>query len=263
MFFPESQRVIYEKNPLIEVICQLRFPTILRIDAGPLADFQDRIREKYPLYSVQEPNIEYPKLPKEFSAILELGMPKPPGSTTHRFSTKDSKRFISLAQNFLALMESNYERWESFRGELVEAEKALTELYRPAFYSRIGLRYKDVISRQELGMSGAKWKDLLQPHIVGELGESGVCDAIITTQTRSVIRIPELPGGQVNLIHGLVRPSETREECYLIDADFSIEQTEGLNEPFEILDKFNRLGRRLFRWAITDTLHGAMGPKKI
>ena len=31
MNIPECERVIYEYNPLIEVIAQLRFPTILKI----------------------------------------------------------------------------------------------------------------------------------------------------------------------------------------------------------------------------------------
>jgi len=32
MPFPEVKRVIYEHNPLDKVICQLRFPPILRIE---------------------------------------------------------------------------------------------------------------------------------------------------------------------------------------------------------------------------------------
>ena len=51
MVFPNFERVVYKKNPLEEVICQLRFPPILRIDSGNAADFQDVIRQDYPLYS--------------------------------------------------------------------------------------------------------------------------------------------------------------------------------------------------------------------
>jgi uncharacterized protein (TIGR04255 family) len=264
MPFPESPRVVYGKNPLVEVICQFRFPTILRIAAEQPADFQDKIRCEYPLYSLQEPSIELPQLPKQLSAIIEqIGLPKLPGSSTHRFSTSDSQRFISLSQDFLALTESEYERWELFREEIKKAENALQEAYSPAFYSRIGLRYKDVISRRNLGLTDAKWRDLLQPHIVAELGDPEVSDAIVSTQTQSVIKTPEVPGGQVKLIHGLVKSSGTNEELYMIDADFSVERREGLDEPFEILDKFNRIAGRLFRWAITDTLHMAMEPKTI
>lgn len=264
MLLPDFNRVIYEKNPLVEVICQLRFPTILRIGAGAPDRFQDMIRKEYPLYRLREPTIEFPGLPKELATIVDqLPLPKLPGSATHRFSTKNSQRFISLSQDFLALTESDYTRWELFRAEIEKAERSLREAYEPAFYSRVGLRYRDMISRRRLGLSNAKWSDLLQPHIVAELGSPAIMDAIEATHTQSVIRMPEIPGGRVRLIHGLGKLPESDEECYVFDADFSVEHKEGINEPFDILDRFNRLAWRLFRWAITDTLHGAMQPKSI
>ena len=50
MPFPDSERVIYQRNPLLEVICQLRFPSILRIDSEAPAVFQERVRKEYPMY---------------------------------------------------------------------------------------------------------------------------------------------------------------------------------------------------------------------
>ena len=51
MPFPEVKRVIYKKNPLDRVICQLRFAPILKIDAEIPADFQEMIRADFPNYS--------------------------------------------------------------------------------------------------------------------------------------------------------------------------------------------------------------------
>src|SRR5260370_1097479 len=50
MTFPDSPRVIYNTNPLEEVICQLKFPPILKIESVPPATFQDEIRSTYPLF---------------------------------------------------------------------------------------------------------------------------------------------------------------------------------------------------------------------
>src|SRR5256885_3722562 len=47
--FPDSPRVIYGKAPLTAVICQLRFPPILRIESTVPADFQERVRTQFPL----------------------------------------------------------------------------------------------------------------------------------------------------------------------------------------------------------------------
>ena len=131
MLFPESERVLYQKNPLVEVICQLRFPTILRIREGQLADFQDIIRKDYPVYTEQEPSVGIsPQLPKELASIIEqMNIPLSAGLFIHRFSTTDSKRFISLRSEFMALAETSYERWELFREEAIKAESALKKVY--------------------------------------------------------------------------------------------------------------------------------------
>ena len=265
MLFPESKRVLYKNNALAQVICQFRYPTILRIREGQLADFQERVRKDYPIYSEQEPSIGVPsQAPKELAAIIEqMNIPIPPMLVIHRFSTRDSQRFISLRDEFMALAESKYEKWESFIKEVVKAEGALKEVYKPAFYSRIGLRYRDIISRCDLKLTDVGWQDLLEPHIIAELGNKEVSGAISRIQTRAIIKIPEIPDGQIALTHGLITKNGSDEKCYLIDADFSAERKEGIDEPFKILDEFNRMAGRLFRWAITERLHNAMEPRAI
>jgi uncharacterized protein (TIGR04255 family) len=263
MLFPDSERVLYNKNPLQEVISQFRFPTILRIREGQLADFQDIIRKDYPSYSEQEPSFTVPReVPKELAAIVEQ-MNVPPGLLIHRFSTKDSRRFISLSDDFMALAETKYERWESFIEEVMKAEGALKRVYKPAFYSRVGLRYRDLISPRSLNLTDVRWQDLIKTHVIAELGDKDVADAILRIQTRAIMKIPDIPNGRIMLNHGLIVPDGSDERCYFIDADFSVERKEGVNEPFEILEKFNRLAGQLFRWAITERLHNAMEPRAI
>lgn len=265
MPFPSSVRVIYNHNPLVEVVCQLKFPTILRVSTGDIANFQDKIREEYPLYESKEPSFEFVNVPKELSAIVAMfPFPKPPGVTNiHKFLKNDKTRFISLSQDFLAFSDNDYKKWDLFSAEVKKAEKALREIFQPAFYSRIGLRYRDMITPQELGLSDCKWKDLLQKHIIGELGDARVADNISEIKTRAVIQIPEVPGGYVTLIHGLVTDKVKSQQSYLIDADFAIEGTEDTNGAIGLLSTFNRLAGRLFRWAISDTLHEAMGPQTV
>ena len=52
--FSTDDRMILRKNQVAEVICQLRFPEILMIEAKIPADFQEAIREEYPQYSVHK-----------------------------------------------------------------------------------------------------------------------------------------------------------------------------------------------------------------
>ena len=53
MPIPHRDRVIYGRNPLQEVVCQIRFPRLLDIDAEVPARFQSAIAEDYPLLAVR------------------------------------------------------------------------------------------------------------------------------------------------------------------------------------------------------------------
>jgi uncharacterized protein (TIGR04255 family) len=116
MPFPQTRRVVFQKNPLVEVVCQLRFPPILTISSDAPSAFQDRIRKTYPLYERTEGDGQ---LPKEVTALLaQMRIQIPGQSAPHRFLTVDTKRFISLEQNFVAVSEREYTRWEAFRREI-------------------------------------------------------------------------------------------------------------------------------------------------
>ena len=49
MRFPERDRFIYASNPLAEVVCQVRFPRVFEIEANLPVEFQNTIKEYYPL----------------------------------------------------------------------------------------------------------------------------------------------------------------------------------------------------------------------
>lgn len=74
--FPEFlPRVIYRKRPSAEVLCQLRFPTILRIDTEPPAAFQEIIRRDYPNFQ-ERPKSGLPSgIPPQISRLLGAEQP--------------------------------------------------------------------------------------------------------------------------------------------------------------------------------------------
>lgn len=53
-----NKRAKYKNCPLVEVIFQLRFPTILSINTKQPAEFQEKIRRDYPYYDegIEEQN---------------------------------------------------------------------------------------------------------------------------------------------------------------------------------------------------------------
>ena len=54
MLFSDRSRTLYRNAPVHEVICQLRFPTILSINSAEPADFQETIRDAFPQYLRQQ-----------------------------------------------------------------------------------------------------------------------------------------------------------------------------------------------------------------
>jgi uncharacterized protein (TIGR04255 family) len=261
MSFPESPRVLYQKNPLVEVICQLRFPTILEISAEEPAAFQKKVRSRYPLYNKEESRIA---IPKELAGLLAaFPVPKPSDALTHKFLTEDSRRFISLTRDFLAISEQQYHRWEEFRQEIQHAQSALEDTYQPAFYSRIGLRYRDVIDKVKLGLREKAWDTLLNPAFLGVLGAPEVRDDVQQSRVQAVIRVSEVQGGFLHLRHGLGALTPDNPEAYVIDVDFFTEDREATQDVFAVLDTFNRLVGNLFRWAITPWLQQALEPRPI
>jgi len=259
MPFPPSDRVIYSKNPLKEVICQLRFPTILEIGSEPPALFQKKIRATYPLYEKEEAH-----LPKEIAEILaQFPILKPSEGISHKFLTTDSNRFISLAPGFVALTDYKYQRWEQFRRELAFAQTSLEEVYQPAFYSRIGLRYKDVIDKEEIGLSNEPWDSLLNSPLIGLLGAPNIGSQVRTIQTEASIKIDEVLGGFATLRHGLGLLPQSEKPVYVIDVDLYTNERSRSNDIPSILDRFNRIAGNLFRWAISPKLHQALEPRAI
>src|SRR6266852_4598802 len=116
MAFPESARVIYQHNPLEQVICELRFPTILKISASEPADFQDRIREVYSTYTKQAPASG---VPDDFSRVLaQFGIPVPTQSVAHTFATEDGSRSIGLTQDYVSVTARKYRLWEELFAEI-------------------------------------------------------------------------------------------------------------------------------------------------
>lgn len=260
MTFPASKRVVFQKNPLEQVVCQLRFPTILEISAEMPAKFQNLVRDQYPLYERDQPKV--PKQIEEMIAHLPLQLPREAG--THKFTTADGNKSISLASEFVAFTDKKYEHWEKFSREVERARRALEDIYKPAFYTRIGLRYKDVIDREDLGLQKTPWESLLKPSLLGLLGaKEEVGKHVNDIATQASIDLEEIEGAHATIQHGLGRRMPDNRQVYIVDMDVYTEERSESHNVAKILAEFNKLAGNFFRWAITDVLHAALEPRPV
>ena len=139
--FSAEERVIFQKNQLMEVICQFRFPEILAIEAKSPADFQDAIREDYPVYRLTK-EVQQPRVMGTPGAF-RLEEQKP--TVNHQFSTSDGIFRVNLTSKFIALSALTYDRWENFAGRLDKLLSAFIRVYNPAYFERVGLDRKSVV----------------------------------------------------------------------------------------------------------------------
>ncbi len=266
MPFPASRRVVFRKNPLDQVICQLRFPTILEIGSQQPAAFQKRIRHEYPFYEKDESdNVIQQVLPKEMADLiskLPLSLGQQSGHAAHKFKTAEDTRLITLTTDSIAVSEKKYTRWEQFHPEVLRAQEALEEEYHPAFYTRVGLRYQDVIDQSSLGVQ-EPWNRLINPVMIGILGSEELQGELTEIRTAALIRVDGVRGGNVRLVHGLAKQRSSGLVVYVIDADFYTETRCGRDDIVGILDTFRTAAGNLFRWAATDRLREILEPVPI
>jgi uncharacterized protein (TIGR04255 family) len=190
-------------------------------------------------------------IPPELMQLITGGNQPP-----HQFRSADLVWTLTLNRDFVALSTTAYTRWSDFQERFGKPFTALREIYSPAFFTRIGLRYRDRIKRKELGLESVHWRELLKSAVVGELGDPDIGPNVEHMLREIVIKLSS-DAGLVRIVHGL----EQAGQHYVIDSDFYTEGQIDTGAASDVLDSFNRRAGKLFRWCIQDRLHNAMDPR--
>ena len=258
--FSQESRCIYGKNQLIEVICQLRFPDILKIEAKEPFEFQETIRADYP---------QYQKKVEQLPPKQENGKLTPQGTANnYQFISADGQWKVSLSRGFIALSTHAYSRWEAFANRLDRILAAFIKVYEPAFFSRVGLRYINAFRRAALGLDGTPWRELIQPGYLGLMGDDDAQEGAFLKNEQNITAA--MPGGakcNIKCGPGMLRKinNQTRqsqeEKVFMLDIDLFMEGNTPMNHAVPALNVVHGNAGSLFRGAITDTLHDAMEPR--
>lgn len=257
--FSTEPRVTYRKNQLGEVICQLRFPEILAIAAKPPVDFQEAIRADYPRYTSR---MESPA-PRLTGAPGNMTLQNQPAAINHQFVSADGVWRVNLTSKFICLACARYTGWEEFAAKLDMPLAAFIQIYKPAYFERIGLRYVNFFSRKALGLEGRPYRELFAEKYLGVMadeqvveptvGRSGV-DAEFAIRGGCRVKLHAGPG-QVH------RGGKTDGEVkFIFDQDLYMPGSIAPNLSAPALQTLHAQAWSIFRDAITDELHEAMEP---
>jgi len=260
--FTNKERCRYQTNPLAEVICQLRFPEILAISNQPPVDFQEAIRSAYPGFVRRQ---EMPA-PRITGSGDNLKVQQQPAVINYQFSTPDGVWRVNLTGTFVSLTCSRYTCWEEFAARLDKPLAAFIRIYQPAYFERIGLRYMNFISRFDLGLEGVPYSQLIKPCYLGPLMEEDVNEA--ATSRCTVDAEMAIRGGCRVKLHagpGLVKRGgkEDKEVKFIFDQDLYMPGQLQPNLVAGALQTLHAQADSIFRGAITEKLHNAMGPEDI
>lgn len=260
MLFAEYDRFQYARSPLVEVICQLRFPTILSIGSQEPAAFQESIRQEFPRYIAKQEQLP-PKLKPGPTPVLEPQKPV----TNYNFISTDGVWKLNLTQSFISLSTLRYQRWEDFAARFDKPLAQFIQIYQPAFFERIGLRYVNAISRRALGAEDLLWDDLIQTPYLGILGEPDVTESDVNKcATEMECTLAGDCRMKLRAGPGILKNAKSDNEVkFLLDEDFSTAGNLPADSIPDHLEDLHRYAVRVFRGAITSELHTLMGPTPI
>jgi len=249
--FPETPRIRYERNPLNQVVCQVRFPPVLRLQAQAPFELQEAIKDRFPIYSEADEGTEPP-------AILAQLIGKQRRSQVHRFFSEDQRWSASVEANFIALTCGDYKAWEEFEELFDLLLVNFDNIYQPSFLTRIGLRYQNTIQREWIGSDG-DWGEYINPTLVGPLRDRAIEKAILEAGAGLRIALG-YESDALHFQHGIAELEGEDQRCYLLDFDYYTDKKTQIEDAKHVIERLHGYSGQAFQWAITPQLHEAMGP---
>ena len=260
--FSQKPRVQYHHHQLAEVICQLRFPQILRINQEEPAAFQEAIRDVFPSYKV----LREVAPPKIVGAPGNFSLQQQTEGKNYEFSDAAGIWRVNLTREFISLSTRSYIGWEDFAMRLDKPLAAFISIYRPAHFDRVGLRYVNFISRKNLDLEGVPFRELITMPYLGILSDEEVSEDIAS---RSGVDLEiGVRGGCRAKVHagpGRVRlgGKQDPETKFVLDLDLYMPGQLPVNLCAGALQTLHSQADSIFRDAITSRLHEAMEPKNL
>ncbi len=245
---PPSE-VPLKEAPLIRVLAQVRFPTILSIkESSFVAPFQEAIRVNYPILKHEQAH----------GLILGLqGVEQTEPITIWRFANADLNWQVSLAPDFVALDTTSYISRKDFLERLENVLTALDLHIKPQLVERCGLRYIDRVIDQD-----AKDIPKLVRHEIAGILATDLGNYVHQTISESLFNLPE-GGGQILARWGLLPANTTldpaavepiAEPSWMLDLDVSISTRRAFSVE-ALISETQWFAERIytfFRWAVND-----------
>ncbi|HXG63749.1 MAG TPA: TIGR04255 family protein [Blastocatellia bacterium] len=248
--FPRKPEIRLEQPPLIEVVCQVKFPAILRIAKEGPSEFQEIVRERFPQIEVeQNVQLQIPGIGGEEGPAVNAP------ARVYRFRSPDTEKAISLGIDFFALSTTRYIHWDDFAGDLKFAYDSVQRVYNLLYLTRIGLRY---INRLTLSNTGSHTVDEMLGFLVSELR------ALLSTEAwsdpASTLSQVALSQDDISLVLRTGYGKDDKEPFFILDFDCFTQGKLALENVIGRCDRFHEIIYDAFRWCVRDEKLTAFKP---
>lgn len=242
--FPPQEDIRLRKAPLTEVICQVRFPPILRItEERPIA-FQERVRKQFPQLEVGH------KIVVRMPPAQEVSPPSAQSEApSFRFKSRDGHTTVTLTPEFYALSTKAYTHWSDFLEYLLLVNEAACAVYELPYATRIGLRYINRLSFENTGSdSVADLWNILRLELTVLLKADCWDDPL---EMLNQLLLAGEDDERLILRTGFKREEENQ-PFFLLDFDCFVEGDTTLDKLLSLCERFHDVIYRAFRWCIRE-----------
>lgn len=223
----------YKRNFLQQAVCELRFPTLMELgESRPPASLVSALRK------------EYPHLELGNEVTLGIGVGAAGANNTHIFRSAKLTWTVSLKQSAVSIETTAYTDYANMKERVLRVVEAASKIIDSDFFTRIGLRYINVIDSGTNPVDGWVNPDLVAPIRSGHFNE--------INEYAGKLQVATSDGGCL-LQHGIrLKPQQRGEPVppdYVLDIDtFRNEVT--LSETGAVLDGMHAQAFNVFDWAL-------------
>jgi len=214
---------VYPNSPLVEVVCEVRFPGELAIECRR-DEFYEKIRDRYPTILV-------PKVGD--------------GLAPYRFENEGQTAEIMLAINRFSFHDKKYSGHKKFIKEFNDLVKTISQTYSLKKLARVGWRYINVIPfTREDGIVP------LQRFVSVNVSlPAGVSDQF---ENLSMVFISRVPDGTITTRIETIIGSDDQQEALLLDFDFALTEKIAFSRINSCVSRAHEQTRAIFENLITD-----------
>jgi len=241
-------KLAYKTNPITSAIFKINFPKILEInEKNPPYKFQNEIKKEYPEVIIK------PSYNLNPEGIIGL---RAEGNENWIFKNKNKNRSIGVSPEHIVMEFLQYDNFDEFKGEIKDKFSKFIQIYNPEWINRIGLRYINIVKRDEGDLFD--WKGLINENLIQ-------VEEFIESKNNIIRSVHEIElkheDYRFRFRFGIFNndyPADLIKKEFILDYDCFILDELKITEIYKKLDEFHDITHDWFEKSITDKLRRSM-----